>query len=87
MISKKNHPEIELRNKINIEGKECVISQIHPQYSIVGACEVVTQAADPVCRDVCWDGGGWVFSDRPTFVDATKSPRLKEFVEMLQEPS
>lgn len=84
MISKENHPEIEPEKRIKVEGQECVVSQLHHRYSLLGACEVVTQPSEPVCRDVCWDGGKWVFSDRPSFVDASKSSRLKAFVEILR---
>lgn len=83
MISKKGHPEINPTDRIVVEEQDCVISQIYAESSVMGACEVVTNPASPVCRDVCWDGQGWVFSKRPSFVDATKSHRLKPFVEML----
>lgn len=85
MISKRNHPKITIKERIDVEGHDCIVSQIHHANSVMGACEVVTNSAKPVCRDVCWDGQAWVFSDRPTFVDAMKSSRLKEFVETLQK--
>jgi len=84
MISKKGHPEIYSQDSILVEGQHCVISQVHGDYSVMGACEVVTNPADPVCRDVCWDGQQWVFSQRPSFVEANKSARLKPFIELLQ---
>jgi len=84
MISKKGHPDIQLQERIVVEGQDCVISQLHGDYSVQGACEVVTNPSAPVCCDVCWDGQKWVFSPRPSFVDATRSSRLKPFVELLQ---
>ncbi|SHI92280.1 hypothetical protein SAMN02745165_01144 [Malonomonas rubra DSM 5091] len=83
MINKKGHPEIKPADKIIVEGLNCVVSQVYGKFSVIGACEVVVAADSPVCKDVCWDGKQWVFSQRPTFVDATKSARLKPFIEML----
>jgi hypothetical protein len=84
MISKKGHPDIHPQDKIVVEEQDCIISQVYGDYSVIGACEVVTNPAAPVCRDVCWDGRQWVFSRRPSFVDATKSSRLKPFISLLQ---
>ena len=83
MISKKGHPQISTRDRIVVEGQDCVVSQIHGDYSVMGACEVVTNADCPECRDVCWDGQKWLFSPRPSFVEAAKCPRLRPFIALL----
>lgn len=83
MISKKGHPEIKLGDKIVVENRDCIVSEVHPDFSVMGACQVVTNPDAPVCLDVCWDGQQWVFSKRPTFIDASRSSRLKPFVEQL----
>ncbi|WP_303723054.1 hypothetical protein [Malonomonas rubra] len=85
MITKKNHPKIELKGWINVEGSDCLITQVYRGYSFSGACEVVTNPKQPINKDVCWDGSNWVFSDKPTFVNAAETPRLKEFVEILRQ--
>lgn len=85
MITKKNHPKIELKGWINVEGSDCLITQIYRGYSLSGACEVVTNPEKPINKDVCWDGQNWVFSDKPTFVNAAETPRLKEFVKLLRQ--
>lgn len=83
MVSKINHPAIDVNDRIKVEGEICVITQIHHRNSLIGACEVVTKPDAPVCRDVLWDGQKWVFSKRPSFVSA-KCSRLKPFIAMLQ---
>jgi hypothetical protein len=85
MLSKKNHPHIELKSWITVEGEECLITQIYQGYSLSGACEVVTNPEQPINKDVCWDGERWVFSSKPTLINAAKTQRLKEFVKMLQK--
>lgn len=85
MISKKNRPHIELKGWLNVEGADCVITDVYGSYSLLGACEVVTNPEKPVNREVCWNGQEWVFSKRPTFVNAAKTSRLKDFVGILQE--
>ena len=85
MISKKNHPKVELREWINVEGADCVVSQVYGGYSLSGACEVVTNPDDPINRDVFWTGQQWVFSEQPILFNATGSSRLKEFVAILQQ--
>lgn len=85
MLSKKNHPKIEPKDWITVEGEKCLITQVYRGYSLSGACEVVTNPAQPVNKDVCWDGERWVFSDRPSFINAAQTPRLKEFVELLKQ--
>lgn len=83
MVSKKGHPEIRPTDRIVVEGKDCIISQVCPETSVMGAYEVVTNSDCPVSRDVFWDGEQWTFSKRPSFVDAAKSFRLKPFIELL----
>ena len=85
MFSKKNHPKIELKGWINVEGSDCLITQIYQGYSLSGACEVVTNPERPINKDVGWDGKNWVFSPDPTFVNAAQTSRLQEFVETLQK--
>jgi hypothetical protein len=85
MLSKKNHPKIEVNDWIIVEGSECLITQIYGGYSVSGACEVVTDPDNPVNRDVCWDGQQWLFSTRPSFINAAKTSRLKEFVATLRQ--
>lgn len=83
MISKKNHPKIEPKGWVTVEGSECVVTQIYSEYCLLGACEVVANPNEPINRDVCWDGQQWVFSERPCFFNATGTSRLKEFVVIL----
>ena len=85
MLSKKNHPNIELKGWINVEGSDCLVTQIYRGYSLSGACEVVTNPEKPINKDVCWNGETWVFSNQPTFVNAAETPRLKEFTKLLQQ--
>ena len=85
MITKKNHPKIQLKGWINVEGDECLITKIYEGYSLSGACEVVTNPEEPINKDVCWDGENWKFSTLPTFVNAAETSRLKEFTQILQE--
>ncbi len=85
MLSKKNHPKIELKGWISVEGSDCLITQIYRGYSLSGACEVVTDPIHPINRDVGWDGTKWYFSPNPPLVNAAKTSRLREFVTMLQE--
>jgi len=84
MITKKNHPKIEPKEWISVEGEDCLITQIYKGYSLSGACEVVTNPEQPINKDVCWNGENWYFSELPTFVNAAKTPRLKKYVELLQ---
>lgn len=83
MVSKFNHPAIDIKDLIKVEGEICVISQLHHRNSLIGACEVVTNSAAPVCRDVLWDGQQWTFSKRPSFVES-KCSRLQPFIAILQ---
>lgn len=85
MISKQNHPKIGLKERIIVEGADCVISQIYGGFSLSGACEVVTDPNQPINRDVFWDGQRWFFSTQPCLFNATRSSRLKEFVAILQQ--
>ncbi|NOY13330.1 MAG: hypothetical protein GXP51_06530 [Deltaproteobacteria bacterium] len=85
MISKKDHPKIELKEWIKVEGSDCVVSQVYGGYSLSGAGEVVTNPDEPINRDVFWTGQEWVFSERPTLFNATGSSRLKDFVAILQQ--
>ena len=83
MISKTNYPKIDLKDRITVEGQECIISQIYGSYSTSGVCEVVTNPSEPINRDVLWDGQQWAFSPQPTLVNAAQTSRLKEFVALL----
>ncbi len=85
MLNKQNHPKIEVKDWINVEGSECLITQVYGGYSMSGACEVVTDPENPVNRDVYWDGQKWLFSTQPGFINATKTSRLKDFVALLQQ--
>lgn len=85
MISKKNHPKIEPQDWINVEGSDCLITQIYGGYSLSGACEVVTDPDHPINKDVGWDGNKWFFAPDPPLVNAAKTPRLQKFVERLKE--
>ncbi len=85
MINRKNHPEIELKGWIKVQGSDCLITQIYRGYSLSGVCEVVTNPEKPINRDVFWNGKEWVFSDLPIFVNAAETPRLKEFTQLLQQ--
>ena len=84
MLSKKNHPKIELKGWINVEGSDCLITQIYGGYSLSGACEVVTNPSHPTNRDVGWDGEKWFFSPDPPLVNAAQTPRLQEYVATLK---
>ncbi|SHJ28057.1 hypothetical protein SAMN02745165_01961 [Malonomonas rubra DSM 5091] len=84
MLSKKNHPKIELKGWINVEGEECLISQVYQGYSLSGACEVVTNPERPINKDVGWDGEKWFFSKQEPLVNAAQTSRLKEFVDELK---
>lgn len=84
MVSKANYPKIDIKDWINVEGQECVVSQIYHDNSLSGACEVVTDRAEPINRDVWWDGQKWIFSPRPTLLNAAQTSRLKAFVALLQ---
>ena len=83
-ISRKNHPKITLKGWINVEGSDCLITQVYKGYSLSGACEVVTNPKQPINKDVCWDGEKWFFSKQPTFINAAETPRLKDFVSLLK---
>lgn len=85
MLNKQDHPKIEPAKWINVEGMDCVVTQVYGGYSLSGACEVVTNPAAPVNRDVFWDGQQWVFSDQPSFVNAAQTSRLRDFVAILRE--
>lgn len=85
MISKKNHPKIDLRDWISVEGTDCLVTQVYTGYSMSGACEVVTNPDRPTNMDVGWDGEKWVFSPDPPLVNAAKTSRLEKFVATLQE--
>jgi len=85
MISKINHPEVEPKSWINVEGSDCLITQIYTGYSLSGVCEVVTDPQQPINKDVWWNGENWIFSPRPTLINAAQTPRLKEFVSLLQQ--
>ena len=84
MISKANYPKIDIKDRINVEGQECVVAQIYGGYSMSGVCEVVTDPSKPINRDVGWDGRQWAFSPQPILVNAARTSRLKEFVALLQ---
>ncbi len=85
MVSKKNHSKLSVKDWINVEGLNCVVSQVYGDYCLLGSCEVVTNPTDPINRDVCWDGERWVFSDRPTFVNAVRTTRLREYLMLFLE--
>lgn len=87
MISKKNHPRIELEGWINVEGSDCLVTQVYQGYSLSGACEVVTNPQKPINKDVGWDGEKWFFSPKPTFINAAQTSRLKKFVDALTDAS
>ena len=84
MTNKKDHPQIESEEWITVDGQDCVVVQIYKGYSFSGVCEVVTNPSNPENRDVCWDGQNWIFSERETFLNAAPTPRLKDFVAILQ---
>ncbi len=85
MNSKTNHPPIEVTDWIKVEGSNCVITQVYGRFAVSGACEVVTNSEQPINRDVCWDGLQWIFSHRPTLMNATTTSRLKKYVALLQQ--
>lgn len=84
MISKANYPRIDIRDQIKVEGNHCIVTHVYGNYSLSGACEVVTDPAQPINRDVWWDGKQWTFSPQPTLFNAAKTSRLKAFVDLLQ---
>lgn len=85
MIRKQEHPPVQVKELITVENQTCVVSKIYGAYCLLGVCEVVTDRENPVNRDIFWDGGRWLFSERPVIFNAVKSSRLKEFVEILQQ--
>ena len=85
MISKKNHPKIELQGWIKVDDADCLITQVYKPNAISGACEVVTNPQQPVNRDVLWDGNNWVFSTKPTFINAAGTSRLQSYVDKLKQ--
>lgn len=85
MITKKNHPKIELNDWINVEGSDCLVTQVYQGYSLSGVCEVVTNPQQPINKDVCWNGEKWVFSSLPTFINAAETSRLREYTYILKQ--
>lgn len=85
MISKKNHPNIEPKGWINVEGADCLITQVYKGYSLSGACEVVTNPQQPINKDVCWNGEKWVFSALPTLINAAETSRLRDYTSLLKQ--
>ena len=85
MFSKKNYPPIKPKDRITVEGADCVITQVYGGFSVSGACEVVTNPSQPINRDVCWDGQNWAFSKRPNLINVANTSRFKEYVTLLLE--
>lgn len=56
-----NHPEIHVRDWIDVGNSECVVQRLLPLGSSAGVCFVVLNKTKPTTRKVGWDGEKWYF--------------------------
>ncbi|BDY59730.1 hypothetical protein [Escherichia coli] len=56
-----NHPEIHVKDWIDVGNRECVVQRLLPPGSPVGACIVVLNKTKPTTRIAGWNGEKWYF--------------------------
>ncbi|MEN8608368.1 MULTISPECIES: hypothetical protein, partial [Enterobacteriaceae] len=56
-----NHPEIHVKDWIDVGNRECVVQRLLPPVSPVGVCIVVLNKTKPTTRIAGWKGEKWYF--------------------------
>lgn len=56
-----SHPEIHVKDWIDVGNSECVVQRLLPPGSPSGVCIVVFNKTKPTTRIVGWDGKKWYF--------------------------
>ncbi|EKY6681557.1 hypothetical protein QFM71_003795 [Escherichia coli] len=62
-----NHPEIHVKDWIDVGNRECVVQRLLPPGSPVGACIVVLNKTKPTTRIAGWNGEKWYFMSSHDF--------------------
>ncbi len=80
-----SRPEKKLRDLITVSTAECVISDIYPAGDARGDYEIVFLGKDgPLVTSAIWLGSGWGFHPPAQLADATRVPRLAEYVALVR---
>jgi hypothetical protein len=63
-----NHPEIHVKDWIDVGNRECVVQRLLPPVSPVGVCIVVLNKTKPTTRIAGWKGEKWYSCPAMTLV-------------------